>query len=465
MGENKFIWNPGEANPKQKRFFQSRALFTAYGGAKGGGKTWAIRTKALLGAYNYAGIRILIMRRSYRELQSNHIEPLLKTAIPELFSYNGALHSMFFINGSIIHFGHWQGDMSENEYNGQEYDWIFIDEATQFSFRSFQFIGGMLRGANDFPKRMYLSCNPGGIGHNWVKRLFIDKVYIENPQNPEESERAEDYLFIPATVEDNTALLRKSPAYLRLLSSMPEDLRRAYRYGDWDALKGSYFSEFRRERHCVEPFSVPGHWKRYRSFDYGLDMFAVLWIAVDELGRAYVYRELRKSGLVVSAAARLAERMSGNEDIIMNIAPPDMRQTQKDSGKSLAELFAAEGMPLVFAPNERVRGHLLIKEALNTDIEGKPALCVFSDLVGLIGDISAIEADRSNPSDCATEPHECTHSVDALRYFCSMRLIPPSKPSIKDRSGCAESSFAEDYESFFARRCAGKRLFGEPLGI
>jgi phage terminase large subunit len=448
MRENEYFWDAGLANPKQEQFFKSRALFTAYGGAKGGGKTWAIRTKALLGAYNYAGIRILIMRRTYRELQSNHIEPMLKMAVPELFSYNGSLHSMFFINGSIIHFGHWQGVLSENEYNGQEYDWIFIDEATQFSFRSFQFIGGMLRGANGFPKRMYLSCNPGGIGHNWVKRLFIDKIYYENPENPEESERPEDYLFIPATVEDNTALLKSSPGYLRLLSSMPEDLRRAYRYGDWEALKGSYFSEFKRERHCCEPFPIPKHWKRYRSFDYGLDMFALLWIAVDERGRAYVYRELRKKGLVAGQAARIAADMSKNEEIIMNIAPPDVRQTQKDSGRSLAELFAAEGMPLVFASNERVRGHLLIKEALNTEIEGKPALQVFSNLRGLIEDISSIEADAGNPSDCAREPHECTHSIDALRYFCSMRLIPAQKPAKRERGGEIEAAFTRDYENF-----------------
>ena len=125
-----------------------------------------------------------------------------------------------------------------------------------------------------------------------------------------------------------------------------------------------------------------------------------------------------------------------------------MRQTQKDSGRSLAELFAAEGMPLVFASNERVRGHLLIKEALNTEIEGKAALLIFSNLRGLIEDISSIEADAGNPSDCAREPHECTHSVDALRYFCSMRLIPAQKPAKRERGGEIEVAFTRDYESF-----------------
>ena len=158
-------WNPGEANPKQKLFFASRKLYTGYGGAKGGGKTWAVRTKALLGAYNYPGIRILVMRRTYPELQSNHIEPMLKLIRPELASYNGSLHTVYFVNGSLIHFGHWSGEESELEYNGQEYDWIFLDEATQFTWRAFQFLGGLLRGVNDIPKRMYVTCNPGGVGH------------------------------------------------------------------------------------------------------------------------------------------------------------------------------------------------------------------------------------------------------------------------------------------------------------
>lgn len=153
-------WNPGNANPKQKKFFESEKLYTAYGGAKGGGKTWAVRTKAMLGAYNYPGIRILIMRKTYQELQSNHIDPMLKMIIPSVCSYNGTLHNIYFENGSLIHFGHWNGETSETEYAGQEYDWIFMDEATQFTWRTFQFLGGMLRGASDVPRRMYLTCNP-----------------------------------------------------------------------------------------------------------------------------------------------------------------------------------------------------------------------------------------------------------------------------------------------------------------
>ncbi|EJW92464.1 Terminase-like protein, partial [gut metagenome] len=174
--------------------------------------------------------------------------------------YNGSTHLLSFQNGSTIRFGHWNGEVSEQEYNGQEYDWIFIDEATQFSERAFNFLGGCLRGVNNFPKRMYLTCNPGGIGHNWVKRLFIDRNYKTDSDNPEENENPEDYSFIFATVEDNEALLKSSPNYLKALAAMPEDLRRAYRYGDWNAIGGNFFKEFSMKTHGFDDFKIPKHW-------------------------------------------------------------------------------------------------------------------------------------------------------------------------------------------------------------
>ncbi len=257
---------------------------------------------------------------------------MIKLLQPELASYNGSLHTIYFVNGSLIHFGHWSGEASELEYNGQEYDWIFLDEATQFTWRAFQFLGGLLRGVNDIPKRMYITCNPGGVGHRWVKRLFIDREFIQNRENPEENENPDDYVFIPATVEDNTALLKSSPGYLRMLSSMPENLRRAYRYGDWDSLGGNYFPELDEAVHVSATFSIPKHWKRYRAFDYGLDMFACAWFAVDEQGRSWMYREYSKSGLIVQEAARaMLERTLPGE-------------TDRGNLRAAGHVVAAEGL-------------------------------------------------------------------------------------------------------------------------
>ena len=422
-----YEWDPGQANPKQKLFFASRKLYTGYGGAKGGGKTWAVRTKALLGAYNYPGIRILIMRKTYLELQSNHIEPMLKMIQPELASYNGSLHSLYFVNGSLIHFGHWAGEQSELEYNGQEYDWIFLDEATQFTWRAFQFLGGLLRGVNDIPKRFYITCNPGGVGHRWVKRLFIDRDFITGRDDPEENENPDDYVFIPATVEDNTALLKSSPGYLRMLSSMPENLRRAYRYGDWSSLGGNYFPEL-SDAHIVEPFAIPSGWRRYRAFDYGLDMFACAWFAVDEAGRSWMYREFSAEGLVVHEAARaMLEHTLPSERIEVTFAPPDMWSRQKDSGRTMAEIFLECGVPIVRADNNRVQGHMMIKELLAKRPDGMPGLMFFSNCRETIDDLRDIQADSVDPNDCAREPHDVTHRVDAVRYYCISRVTAPER--------------------------------------
>ena len=140
---------------------------------------------------------------------------------------------------------------------------------------------------------MYLTCNPGGVGHEWVKRLFITKRY-ENGENPE------DYTFIAARVYDNRALVEQDTGYVKMLENLPEDLRRAWLDGDWNVFAGQYFSEWSEKTHVMEPFPIPAHWRRYFAMDYGLDMLAGYWIAVDTTGRAYVYREIYESGLIIS---------------------------------------------------------------------------------------------------------------------------------------------------------------------
>lgn len=268
--KTEYVWDPGETSDKQKAFLNANTMFVGYGGAKGGGKSHIARIKAVGGCFFNPGIRILMMRKTYNELEENLIRPIQRMLDPHVYAYNGTSHLMTFENGSTIKFGHWAGQESETEYNGLEYDWIFIDEATQFTERTFNFLGGCLRGATPFPKRMYLTFNPGGVGHAWVKRLFIDKNYHTYPDDPERDEHAADYTFIFATVEDNPWLLASSPMYLKNLANMPEDLRRAYRYGDWDAIGGNYFPEFRQATHTVKPFKPPPHWPIYRSIDYGL---------------------------------------------------------------------------------------------------------------------------------------------------------------------------------------------------
>jgi len=167
----------------------------------------------------------------------------------------------------------------------------------------------------------------------------------------------------------------------------------------------------------------------YRAFDYGLDMLAVGWFAVDEAGRAYLYRELKLPGLIVSEAAREILANTGkDEEIQVTFAPPDMWNRQKDGGKSMAELFMRHGVPIVKADNNRVQGWLQVKEFLKNQEDGKPGLLFFDGCKDTWEDMRAIQADERNPNDCAREPHELTHSCDMLRYFCISRTLPGVRP-------------------------------------
>lgn len=417
--------NFGELNPKQIEFCNAKTRYVAYGGARGGGKSHVLRIKAVGGALFNPGIRILIVRREYPELEQTLIIPIRKMIPPEIGTYNGSMRMMSFYNGSIIKFGHY-GTNDDIEYQGQEYDWIFVDEATQFTESQFRTLGACLRGTKKIKRRMYLTCNPGGIGHAWVKRLFVDRNYRNG-------ENAKDYTFIHATIDDNPQLLKASPEYKQMLDLLPEDVRRAWRYGDWNALAGTYFNEFHTDTHVVEPFvRIPAEWKKYRAFDYGLDMFACLWIAVDFDGRCWVYREVQQSDLIVSEAAQLALDLTPpSENIEFTIAPPDMWNRQKDSGKSMAEVFAQNGVGLIKASNNRIQGWMALKELLKpmTSETDKPGLLVTNECKGLIENIQLIQHDEKNPSDCATEPHEITHICDALRYFAVTRTLRSEAPA------------------------------------
>ena len=409
----------------QEQFFASRVKYICFGGARGGGKSWCTQRKSVGGCLRYPGLRVLIIRRRYEDLENSVIEPILKLVDRKTAVFHATKRVLEFCNGSYIRFGNMESYDSavSGKYQGQEYDWIFLEEATQFTEQEFRGLAACCRGAGKIPKRVYMTANPGGIGHQWVKRLFVLREFL--PQ-----ENPDDYRFIKATVEDNVDLLEGSPDYVNALELLPEDIRRAHRYGDWDALSGSYFPEFTRGTHVVRDFPVPDGWTRYRAFDYGLDLFACLWVAVDYNGRCYVYRELAERGLIVSQAAQAALAATGKkEQIQYTIAPPDMWSTQKDTGKTMAQIFQEQGMALVKANNGRVQGWMALKELLKPMEDGGPGLVVFESCRGLIHDLMAIQHDEKNPSDCASHPHELTHRPDALRYFAQLRTLRPELPA------------------------------------
>ena len=252
------------------------------------------------------------------------------------------------------------------------------------------------------------------VGHAWVKRLFIDRYYKNN-------EKPEDYQFIKSTVYDNPFLLENSPDYVRTLENLPPDRRKAMLDGSWDVFEGAYFPEFDRDIHCCPQFIIPDNWRRYFVMDYGLDMLAGYFIAVDDRERAFVYKEIYKSGLLITDAIKEIKEVQGGEAIFQYIAPPDMWNRRQDTGKSVADIFAEQGIYLSKARNDRVQGWYNLKEWLKVGIDeyGKKssAIKIFNNCPNLIRCIPLVQYDKNNPNDVAKNPHELTHSLDAIRYF------------------------------------------------
>ena len=408
--------------PAQMPFFLSRARHTCYGGSRGPGKSWAMRRKLVFLCLRYTGLNCLLLRRTLPELRENHVVPLLQDTYG-IAKYNGSTRVFTFANGSRIVMGYCKSEADVLQYQGQQYDVVGMEEATHFTqWQRDQILLTNRNTRPDFTPRMYYTCNPGGVGHGWVKRLFIDRQYRE-------AERPEDYCFIRARVYDNPAILQNDPDYIRTLEALPEDLRRAYLDGDWDVFSGQYFREFRRDSHVVEPFPIPAHWQRYRAIDYGLDMLACLWGAVDGRGCLYIYRELCGKDLVVSAACKaILGAEAPGEKPACTFAPRDIWQRSRATGETMADMFAAGGLPLAPVANGRVDGWLGLKERLRLKPDGAggqaPGLRIFSTCRALIANLPLLQHDAKNPNDIATEPHEITHAPDALRYMLDGRPGP-----------------------------------------
>lgn len=417
----------GELYPKQIQFCKATNKRICYGGARGGGKSYVSRIKMILLALNYSGIQILLLRRTLKELRENHVlqfQRLLKN----IANYKESTKEFIFPNGSRIVLGYCDSEKDVLQFQGQAYEVIVLEEATMFTEFQYQALTESNRLSGNmkepFVPRMYFTCNPGGVGHAWVKRLFIDRDY-------KQSEDPKDYLFIPAQVFENKFLMENDPEYVKTLENLPEDRKQAMLYGNWDVFDGQYFREFNRNIHVIEPFVIPENWNKYIAIDYGLDMFAVLFIAVDTEGTAYVYNEIYKSNLIVSEASQMLKSFMRGKNFVDIYAPKDLWSRNRDTGKSTFELFYESGIMFTEASNMRVNGWLNVKEWLKVvkardihtgELKETSKLKIFSNCKNLIRCIPQLQYDEKNPNDVSTEPHEITHITDALRYFCTMRI-------------------------------------------
>ena len=429
----------GVPNPRQKEFFASRAKFTAYGGARGGGKSWALRRKLIGLCLNYPGISCLLLRRSLPELKANHLSQFLRE-YPGILTWSEGERRLSLPNGSRIAFGFCSSPRDTLRYQGQEYDVIAIDEATQLSEYQFSVFKACLRGVNVYPKRFYLTCNPGGVGHAWVKRLFVDRAFRDG-------EDPSDYRFIPAKVYDNEALMKSCPEYALQLESLSPRLRDAWLLGRWDVFEGQFFPEFDPSVHICKAAAIPDITRRFIAFDYGFDMLAALLVGTDADGDLFVISEFCSPGLTLSAAAEKVAALAEGQHCFCAVASPDLWNRRQDSGKSGFEIMQSiEGMPpMTPADDRRVPGWRVLREYLAPG-KGKPYIRISERCTELIRCLPALLCDPDRPEDASGEPHSVTHAPEALRY------------AVMSRQSAAIPSRQEDFV-FPSRRRYGGNYF------
>lgn len=433
--------NLGQPNSRQALFLMDKHKYIAFGGARGGGKSWAVRVKAVLLSYRYPGIRIMIVRRTYPELRANHINQL-KQLLNGLAEYKESTKEITFPNGSVILFRYAQNEKDLDKYQGTEIDVLFLDEATQLTEEQYERFKAMVRGVNLFPKRIYLTCNPGGIGHAFVKRLFVDRAYKQK-ENPE------DYSFIRSLVTDNKALMESDPDYISQLESLPPKLRKAWLEGDWNIFEGQFFEEFRdipenyitrKNTHVIDPFDIPREWNIYRSFDFGYQKpFSCDWWAVDHDGRAYLILQLYgctdipNEGVkwhpdrIFEEIARIEKEhkwLKGRD--IRGVADPSIWDVSR--GEAIIEAAYRHYIYFDKGDNKRIPGWMQIHYRFSFDDEGYPMVYFFKNCKAAIRTIPLLQFSDKIPEDLDTSQED--HFADSFRYFCMSRPIAP--PNIKD---------------------------------
>lgn len=439
--------------PQQIRFFKSTAKHTAFGGARGGGKSWAGRRKLVLLCMRYDGLRCLLLRRTMPELRENHILPL-QQELAGYARYKADEKAFVLPNGSRLVCGYCDNESDCMQYQGQEYEVILFEEATNFREEWITFIRTCLRTTRaDFSPRCYYTMNPGGVSHNYFKRLFIDRRF-------EPDEDPDDYVYIPAKVSDNPYI---NDDYIHMLEALDPVKRAMHLEGRWDVFAGQFFETFRetpdparaaeegatleqlrserRWTHVIDPFEIPQGWAMYRSFDFGYAKpFSCAWWAIDYDGRAYRILELYgctrtpNEGVkwmpdkIFGEIHRLEQehpQLSGRE--IIGVADPSIWDASR--GESVYDTACRNQVYFTPGDNKRIPGWMQCQYRLQFDDDGYPMMYVFANCKAFIRTIPLLQYDDHRPEDLDTTAED--HVADEWRYFCMARPITPQRAKAK----------------------------------
>lgn len=423
------------AQPKQREFLRAPEKEVVYGGAAGGGKTDALLIHAIRVNVKYPGAGGLFFRRSFRDLdEPGAAIPRSHELLAGIAQWRGDAHRWDFPNGSRLQFAHLDSEKSIYKYQGAQLDWLCWDELTQFKEAEYDYLRSRMRTRiPGLRTTIRAATNPGGVGHAWVKRTFIDPApsggsfEITDPKGQPTGRLGR---FVPARVEDNQRLLEADPGYLATLEELPDALRKALRDGDWNVFDGQYFTEWRTHVHTCAPFTIPPTWtRRIVSVDFGYGapwschfyvQDADLWRA-ERVTRWYAYHELyekhvadedqgKRIRALMEADVAAAKTKLG----FQVIADPSM-WNRKPDGHSIAEVYQDQGVPMIPANNDRVQGWQRLREYLALQADGKPALIYFNPTCKhAIETVPALVYDTTRVEDLDTEGED--HAADDARY-------------------------------------------------
>jgi hypothetical protein len=408
-----------------------------YGGAAGGGKSFAMVADPMR-YVNNPSANMLLVRRSTEELREliSVSKKLYPQAIPEA-RFLERDKTWVFPSGATLWMSYLDRDDDVSRYQGQAFNWIGFDELTQWTSPfAWNYMRSRLRTAKDTGLNLYqrATTNPGGAGHYWVKKAFVDPAppgksfwatdvesgdVIKFPKgHSREGEPLFKRKFIPATLFDNP-YLADDGMYEANLLSMPEHQRRQLLEGDWSINEGAAFPEFNPKIHVIEPFDIPNSWMRFRAADYGYGSYTgVLWFAVAPSDQLIVYRELYVSKVTAADLAGMILEAEAGEKMRYGVLDSSLWHNRGDTGPSLAEQMIIRGCrwrPADRSRGSRVSGKNEVHRRLQTDeFTGESRLVIFNNCRNLIAQLPSIPLDKNNPEDVDTNAED--HLYDALRY-------------------------------------------------
>ena len=396
-----------------------------YGGAAGGGKSYAMLIDPLRFAHREAH-RALILRRSMPELREliDKSRELYPKAFPGC-KYKEVEKLWNFPSGAKVEFGFLERDADVYRYQGQAYSWIGFDEITHLPTEfGWNYLASRLRTTDpDITPYMRCTANPGGVGATWVKKRYVD------PYPPNESFTGEDNLtrkFIPARLDDNP-YLAEDGRYEEMLKALPPTQRKQLLEGNWDVNEGAAFTEFDLDTHVITPFEIPLSWERVKGIDYGYaSESACIWGTVDPSdGTLIIYRELYRKGLTGEDLGKLITEMELDDPYsVQGVLDTAAWARTGTTDPTVGESLIRAGHKLRRADKNRVQGKIQIHEYLRVQQSGRPRLQIFNTCPNLIRELQSIPLDKNNSEDVDT--HAPDHAYDALRYLIM------SRPRIQD---------------------------------